>query len=97
MSSRRLGVVGAPSWGLAYSTQEGVLMRMKATVRVVLEVEADSVWGDDTTIAQVVKQASADVIALLTGDNPHLTVKDIQSRVRGVDCVEVRVYKESGR
>ena len=67
--------------------------RVRATVRVVMDVEAGSVWGDDCTWEQIAKQAEDGVRGLLTNDN-DLSLKDIPKRIRSLEIVEVIVRKE---
>lgn len=70
--------------------------RVKAVVRVVIEVEADSVWSSDTTWDQIEKQAEDSVRELLTNLNP-LTVKDIPKRIVSLQVLEVKVRKERSK
>lgn len=67
--------------------------RVKATVRVVLDIEADSVWGSDCTFEQIEKQAISDVHGLLLNDNP-LCLKTLCKRIKTLETIEVRVIKE---
>lgn len=67
--------------------------RIRAIVRVVLEIEADSVWSGDTTWAQIEKQAIDGVTGLLTQSNP-LTLKTIPHRIKSLEMVEVKIRKE---
>lgn len=62
-------------------------------MKVVLEIEADSVWGTDCTFDQIIKQAEDGVRVLLTNDNP-LSLKDIPRKIRSLEMVAVRVQKE---
>ncbi len=67
--------------------------RLRAVVRVVMDVEADSVWGGDTTFDQVAKQAQDGVEGLLTNGN-ILCLKDLHRRIKSLEVIEVRVIKE---
>lgn len=64
--------------------------RVRATVRVVLDVEADSVWSGDTTWDQIAKQAEDDVRGLLTTNN-ELLLREIPKRIKSLRTVEVIV------
>ena len=68
-----------------------VTRRLNAVVRVVLEVEADSVWSDNTTIDQIVKQAVTDVRGMLTTE---LSLKTLQQKIKSIETVGVNVYFE---
>ena len=68
--------------------------RVRATVRVVLEIESDSVWGSDTTFDQIEKQAVDSVRGLLTNSNP-LSLSEIPRRIRSLETIEVKVTKEN--
>jgi hypothetical protein len=68
--------------------------RVKAIVRVVMDVEADGVWGGDCNWDQIAKQAEDSVRGLLTNGN-ELTLKEIPRRIRGLDVVEVVVRNEA--
>ena len=67
--------------------------RVKATVRVVLDIEAHGAWGSDWTCDQIAKQAEDSVRGLLTNNN-ELTLKEIPKRIRSLEVVEVIVRKE---
>lgn len=69
--------------------------RVRATVKVILEIEADSVWSADTTWDQIAKQAEDGVRGLLTQHNA-LTLKEIPNRIRSLQMVEVVVRSERG-
>lgn len=69
------------------------MTRVRATVRVMLDVEADSVWSSDTTWDQITKQAEDGVRGLLTGGN-KLCLEDIPRRIKSLEVVEVKVSKE---
>lgn len=66
--------------------------RVRAIVRVVLEVEADSVWGTDTTWEQISKQAEDGVRGLFTNNNIHC-LQEIPRRVKSLEVIEVKVRK----
>lgn len=68
--------------------------RVRATVQVVLEVEADAVWSTDTTWDQIAKQAEDSVRGLLTNNN-DLTLKEIPRRIKSLQVVEVKIRAES--
>ncbi len=68
--------------------------RVKAIVRVVLDIEDDSVWGGDCTFEQIAKQAEDGVKGLLTNGNA-LALKDLNLKIRSLDMLEVRVVKEA--
>ncbi len=67
--------------------------RVRAMVRVVLDVEADSVWGGDCSWDQIAKQAEDSVRGLLTNGNP-LCLKEIPHRIKSFEVVEVKVRTE---
>lgn len=67
--------------------------RVKATVRVVMDVEADSVWGSGTTWDQISKQAEDGVRGLLTSGNKFLS-EQIPRRIKSLEVVHVVVYPE---
>lgn len=69
-------------------------VRIKAVVRVVLDVEADSVWSGETTWNQVAEQAANGVRGLFTNSNIH-TLKDIPRVVKNIEVVEVKVRLEN--
>ena len=68
--------------------------RVRAIVRVVMDVEADSVWGSGTTWDQIAKQAEDGVRGMLTNGNKYITSEDIARTIRSLEVVEVRVLKE---
>lgn len=70
--------------------------RVKAVVRVTVDIEDDSVWGDDCTFAQIAKQAEDGVRGLLTSGN-ELALKGLNRRIRSLEFVEVRVVKEDAK
>ncbi len=65
---------------------------VKATVRVVVDVEADSTWSSDTSFDQISSQAEDGVRNLLTGGN-KLLAEEIPRRIRSIEFISVRVYK----
>lgn len=67
--------------------------RLRAVVRVVMDVEDDSVWSGDTTFDQVAKQAQEGVQGLLMNGN-ILCLKDLPRRIKSLEVIEVRVIKE---
>ncbi len=67
--------------------------RVKAIVRVTLDVEADSVWNGDCTFEQIAKQAEDGVRGLLTQGNP-LNAHELPRRIKSMEMVEVRVVSE---
>lgn len=67
--------------------------RVKATVRVVLDIEADGVWGSDCTCDQIAKQAEDNVRGLLIHGN-ELALAKIPKRISSLEVVEVIVRKE---
>jgi hypothetical protein len=67
--------------------------RVRAVVRVIMDVESDSVWSGTTTFDQIAKQAADGVKGMLTSNN-ELLLKDIPRRVKSVECIEVKVYPE---
>lgn len=67
--------------------------RVRAVVRVILDVESESVWASDTTFDQITKQACDDVRGLLTSGN-DLALKNLTRRIRGLEVVEVKVAAE---
>lgn len=68
--------------------------RVRAMVRVVLDIEADSVWGDNCSWSQIAKQAEDSVRGLLMNGNP-LCLKEIPHRIKSFEMVEVKVRPES--
>jgi hypothetical protein len=68
--------------------------RVKATVRVVMDVEDDSVWGSDTTWEFIVKDAENGVRNVLTQGN-ELALKALQRRIKSVQMVSV-TFKHEG-
>lgn len=70
--------------------------RVRAIVRVVIDVDSDSVWGSDTTWDQIAKQAEDGVRGLLTNNNP-LTLKNIPLSIKSLQVVEVIVRKEASK
>lgn len=44
-------------------------MKAKAIVTLTLEIEADSVWGPDCTVAQVMKQSKDDVLHIINSES----------------------------
>lgn len=68
--------------------------RLRAVVRVVLEVESDSVWSDSTTFEQVSKQACDDVRGLLLNGN-LITLGQLPRRIKSLETVEVIVMLEA--
>lgn len=71
--------------------------RVKAIARVVLEVEADGVWGGDCTFDQIYKQAEDGIRGLFTSRNGTI-LAEVPKRVKSITVVEVRVasLKERG-
>ena len=69
--------------------------RVRATVRVTMDVEADSVWGSDTTWEQIYKQAEDGVCGLLTNGN-ELALKNLNRRIKNLQVVQVVVSPEGG-
>ncbi len=67
--------------------------RLRAVVQVVMEVEADSVWGSDTSWDQIAKQAEDSVTGLLVGGNA-LALKELPRRIKSLKTVEVKIRKE---
>lgn len=67
--------------------------RVRAVVRVVLDIEADSVWDDECSWAQIARQAEDSVRGLLTNGNP-LSLKEIPHRLKSFEMVEVKVRPE---
>ena len=67
--------------------------RVRATVRVVMDVEADSVWTSETTWDQISKQAEDSVNGLLLNGN-SLTLKEIPKRIKSLKVIEVNVREE---
>lgn len=67
--------------------------RVRAVVRVVLEVEADSVWSTDTTWEQISKQACDSVKGLLSSGN-ELALRSLWHRIKGMTMIEVKVRQE---
>jgi len=67
--------------------------RLKAVVRVVLDVEADSVWSDNTTFQQISNQSCDDVRGMLTNGN-ILALKDLPRRIKSLEMVEVKIIRE---
>jgi len=68
--------------------------RLRAVVRVTMDVEAGSVWGSDTSWEQIEKQAIDGVRGLLMNGNV-LALKDLPRKIRGLEMVEVRVMPET--
>lgn len=62
--------------------------RLKAVVRVEIDIEADSVWSSDASFEQVEKQAIIDIRGVLT--QPEFT----NGKIRSMKVVEVRVRPE---
>ena len=69
--------------------------RVRAIVRVVMDVEADSVWGTGTTWDQIAKQAEDGVRGMLPNGNKYITSEDIARKIRRLEVIEVQVRKES--
>lgn len=67
--------------------------RVKAITRVVIDVEADAVWGGDCTFDQIYKQAEDSIRGLLTSRN-DVVLAEIPKRVKSIEVVEVRVTEE---
>ena len=67
-------------------------MAVKAIVRVILDIESDSVWGDSTSWKQVVDDAEIGVKNVLSSGN-DLALKGLIRRIRSVEMVEARVVK----
>ena len=67
--------------------------RVRAVVRVVLDVEADSVWGTETTWDQIARQAEDGVRGLLTNGNA-LALKELPRRIKSLQMIEVKVHPE---
>lgn len=67
--------------------------RVRATVRVVMDVEASSVWNGDTTWEQISKQAEDDVRGLLTNGN-KLRLEEIPRRIKSLEVIHVVVSSE---
>lgn len=65
----------------------GNVVRIKAIVRVVIDVKVDSVWGSDTTWDQIAKQAMTQAEGMIE--------KQSNSKARIVELVEVRCIPES--
>ncbi len=70
--------------------------RVRAVVRVVVDIEADSVWSGTTTFDQIKDQASSGVINMLQSGN-ELMLKDIPRRVHAVELLSVTVTPEKVR
>lgn len=68
--------------------------RVRAMVRVVMDVESDSVWGSETTWDQIATQAEDGVRGMFLNGNP-LAMKDIPHRIKSLEVVEVRVTPEA--
>lgn len=68
--------------------------RVRAVVRVTMDVEAGSVWSSDTTWDQIAKQAEDGVRGLLLNGNP-LTMKDLPRRILSLTTTAVIVRKEA--
>jgi hypothetical protein len=68
--------------------------RVKAIVRVVLDVEAGGVWGGECNWDQIARQAEDSVRGLLTNSN-KLSAAEIPRRIRALEMTEVRVVPES--
>jgi len=67
--------------------------RVRAIVRITLDVEADSVWGGECTFDQIAKQAEDGVRGLFTNSNP-LTLKDVPRRIKSMEMVQVIISPE---
>ena len=67
--------------------------RLRAVVRVTMDIESSSVWGSSTSWDQISKQAIDNVRGLLTQGNP-LTLPEIPRRIHSLEMVEVRVFPE---
>lgn len=68
-------------------------IRVRAVVRVIAEIEADSVWGGDTTWEQIAKQAEDGVRGLLTNNNAA-ALAGLTRRIRSLEFVGVNVRPE---
>ncbi len=67
--------------------------RVRAVVRVIMDIDSDSVWGDDCSFLQIAKQAEDGIRGLLT--NGHaLALKTLPRRIRSLEMVEVIVKPE---
>lgn len=67
--------------------------RVRAVVRVTMDIEADSVWGGDCNWDQIAKQAEDEVRGLLTSGNP-LRLPGIPRRIKSLEVVQVIVSSE---
>jgi hypothetical protein len=67
--------------------------RYTAKVRLSVEVEVASVWGEDCTVAQLVKQASIDAADYLAKQGLHVG----NSQVRSIEEVEVTILDCTGK
>lgn len=68
--------------------------RVRAKVQVLMEVEADSVWGGDTSWDQIAKQAEDGVHGLLMNGNA-LALKDLPQRIISLKMISVTVKEEA--
>ncbi len=67
--------------------------KVRAIVRVVMEVDSNSVWSGSTTWDQISKQAEDAVRGLLTGGN-ELALKDLQWLIKSLKFVGVKIIRE---
>lgn len=68
--------------------------RVRATVRVTLDIEADSVWNSDWKVDDISRQAIDGVLGLLTHGNP-LALQSLPRRIVGTpEVVAVTVRPE---
>jgi hypothetical protein len=67
--------------------------RVRAVVKVILEVEADSVWSSNTTWDQIAGQAEDSVRGLLTSGNA-LAMRTLPQRIMSLQMVEVKIRQE---